>query len=224
MNGHPHPPINTRLMTYDFPEERHGETASHASRETSHESRATSHGSEVISHKSGATEAVVRAATPNDRQPIYHLLMNAGIFGQADADCVDEMFRGTWAALQADANADTYHWLSCWLDDQLAGFACFGTESLTQGTWDLFWICVAPSARGQGVGRALMHNVVARAKAAGARLMVIYTSSTAPYAPARRLYESQEFTRSAIVDDYYRDGDHLYIYSKRLNLIDQTSD
>lgn len=165
-----------------------------------------------------AAAVQVSDATPADRQAIYDLLMNSGIFGQADAECVDEMFRGTWTALQADPNADTYHWLSCRVEGQYAGFACFGTESLTHGTWDLFWICVSPAVRGQGVGRALLQTAAARAAAAGARLMVIYTSSTAPYAPARRLYESQQFVRTATVDDYYRDGDHLYIYSKRLDV------
>ena len=168
-----------------------------------------------------AGTVAVLDATPADRQPIYDLLMNSGIFGKEDADCVDEMFCGTWAALQANPAADTYHWVTGYSDlhtDQrrLLGFACFGTESLTHGTWDLFWICVDPAARGKGVGGQLMMSVLTRAQKADARLMVIYTSSTSPYLPARRLYESQGFSRVATVEDYYRDGDHLYIYSKRL--------
>ena len=190
----------------------------HASQVMSHESPA------IVNHESDDIDTFVRAATPTDRQAIYDLLMHSDIFGREDADCVDEMFRGTWSALADNPNADTYHWLTCYGSGDpsqtepqtLLGFACFGTESLTQGTWDLFWICVAPAARGKGVGGRLMNNAVAQAKEAGARLMVIYTSSTEPYQPARRLYESQEFSRVAAVEDYYRDGDHLYIYTKRL--------
>lgn len=171
----------------------------------------------------GAASLTVAEASPNDRQPIYDLLMSSGVFGRDDAECVDEMFRSTAAALEANPHADTYLWVTCYdlengnEPNALLGFACFGTESLTHGTWDLFWICVAPAARGKGVGGQLMNDVVKRAQQAQARLMVIYTSSTEPYLPARRLYESQGFSRVSIVEDYYRDGDHLYIYSKRLN-------
>jgi ribosomal protein S18 acetylase RimI-like enzyme len=143
---------------------------------------------------------------------------------------VDEMFAGTWKALESDPHADTYRWLSCKLESEFEldgfrnsnsnssclGFACFGTESLTHNTWDLYWVCVRPEARGKGVARALMQEVIAQAKAQAARLMVIYTSSTAPYAPARALYESQGFVRTAVVPEYYNVGDDLYIYSRKL--------
>jgi ribosomal protein S18 acetylase RimI-like enzyme len=98
----------------------------------------------------------------------------------------------------------------------MVGFACFGAESLTQDTWDLFWICVRPEARGKGAGRALMAEAEMQARAANGRVMVIYTSSTPTYAPARWLYEGAGFTRQAVVPDYYRDGDDLNIYWKRL--------
>ncbi|NJM40880.1 MAG: GNAT family N-acetyltransferase [Anaerolineae bacterium] len=163
-----------------------------------------------------APALTVQPSQPEDRAAIYDVLMTSGLFGKTDAECVDEMFTSTWKALEADLNADTYRWLSCFADQKLAGFACFGTESLTHNTWDLFWVCVRPEARGKGVARALMQEVITQAKVQGGRLMVIYTSSTAPYAPARALYESQGFVRTAVVPEYYNVGDDLYIYSKRL--------
>lgn len=98
----------------------------------------------------------------------------------------------------------------------MVGFACYGTESLTEDAWDLFWVCVLPEARGKGVGRALMNGAEANARNANGRVMVIYTSSTNKYAAARRLYEGAGFTRQAVVPDYYSDGDDLNIYWKRL--------
>jgi ribosomal protein S18 acetylase RimI-like enzyme len=98
----------------------------------------------------------------------------------------------------------------------MAGFACYGWESLTHGTWDLFWVCTLPNARGRGVGSALLREAVKVATAEQGRLMVIYTSSTPPYAAARKLYESHQFTRTAVISDYYNTGDDLYIYSRRL--------
>ncbi len=166
----------------------------------------------VQSRTNGAVD--VRASTYEDRTAIYDILMHSGIFGHSDAECVDEMFVETWTKRQNDP--DNYRWLSCWADGRIVGFACYGTESLTQDTWDLFWVCVLPQARGKGVGQTLMAEAEAQARAANGRVMVIYTSSTEKYAPARRLYERAGFTCAAVIPDYYSDGDDLNIYWKRL--------
>ncbi len=161
-----------------------------------------------------ALELNVRPATFDDRAAIYDILMHSRIFGKADADCVDEMFLETWTKRRDDA--DNYRWLLCWSDGRPVGFACYGTESLTEDTWDLFWVCVLPEARGKGVGRVLMTEAEEHARKDEGRVMVIYTSSTDRYAAARRLYESAGFTRTAVVPDYYSDGDDLNIYWKRI--------
>jgi len=159
-------------------------------------------------------QVAVRPSQFEDREAIYGVLMNSGIFGKADADCVDEMFVETWGKRHDDA--DNYRWLSCWHDGHIAGFACYGPESLTKDTWDLFWICVLPGLRGKGAGRALMSEAETQARLANGRVMVIYTSSTERYTPARRLYEGAGFIRAAVVPDYYADGDDLNIYWKRI--------
>lgn len=169
--------------------------------------------SHAIAGAPAPAQIEVRPSTFDDRQAIYDLLMRSGIFGRADAECVDEMFLETW---RAPLREDNYRWLSCWREGRVIGFACYGPESLTDRTWDLFWICVLPEARGKGAGRALIAEAEVQARQAGGRLMVIYTSSTPKYAPARRLYEGAGFVRVAIVPDYYAEGDDLNIYWKRL--------
>jgi ribosomal protein S18 acetylase RimI-like enzyme len=165
-----------------------------------------------------ATRIEVRPMMLDDRATVRDILVTSGVFGETDAACVDEMILETWDA----PKVDSYHWLSCdWVESPggtpaMVGFACYGTESLTHNTWDLFWICVRPAARGKGVGRALMAEAEAQVRLANGRLMVIYTSSTPSFAPARRLYESAGFACAAVVADYYRDGDDLYIYRKKL--------
>jgi len=154
----------------------------------------------------------IRTAELEDRWAVNNLMQRCEVFGPAERECVDEMFRETWAA----PRPDNYRWLIAWRAEQPAGFACYGVESLTQGTWDLFWICVAPEARRQGVARALLAQVEQCARHESGRLVVIYTGSTPGYAPARRLYEQAGFVCVATVPDYYADGDHLHIYWKRL--------
>jgi D-alanine-D-alanine ligase len=161
----------------------------------------------------------VRPSVEADRERIGEILLNSGLFHEVDAVTVDEMFALTYAR---PITRDSYRFLSCWdhrdgsAPPRMVGFACFGLESLTQDTWDLFWVCALPSSRGRGVGGALMREAMDVATRENGRLMVIYTSSTAPYAPARRLYESQGFARAAVIEGYYADGDDLNIFSRRL--------
>lgn len=155
----------------------------------------------------------VRDATWDDRAAISDVLLTSGVFGQTDADCVDEMFVETWQKPRPDG----YLWLmACDETGRVVGYACYGTESLTQDTWDLFWICVRPETRGKGAGRALIDTVVRRVRESNGRVMVIYTSSTDTYAPARRLYEAAGFAQTARIPDYYSDGDSLLIYWRRI--------
>lgn len=140
------------------------------------------------------------------------MLVNSNLFKESDAECVDEMFGLTLAK----PTPDNYRFLSGFLDDALVAFACFGWESLTHGTWDLFWVCTLPAARGRGLGGALISEAVQVATAENGRLMVIYTSSTEPYAAARRLYRTHGFQHAATVQEYYNIGDDLHIYTKKL--------
>jgi ribosomal protein S18 acetylase RimI-like enzyme len=48
------------------------------------------------------------------------------------------------------------------------------------------------------------------------RLLIVETSSSPEYEPARRFYESHGYRRQATVEDFYDEGDHLVLYSKRL--------
>jgi ribosomal protein S18 acetylase RimI-like enzyme len=154
----------------------------------------------------------VLPSTPQDRPGIRGVLLNSNLFKTSDAECVDEMF----GLALAKPTPDNYRFLSGFLDNELVAFACFGWEYLTHGTWDLFWVCTLPAARGRGLGGALLSEAVRVAAAEQGRLMVIYTSSTPAYAPAHHLYQTHGFQHTATVREYYHTGDDLHIYTKRL--------
>jgi ribosomal protein S18 acetylase RimI-like enzyme len=98
----------------------------------------------------------------------------------------------------------------------MLGYACFGPHSLTQGTYDLYWIVVDPAAQGRGIGHALLARVEAEVQARGGRLLLVETSGTPAYAPARRFYETSGYLCEAVVHDFYAPGDDLLIFSKDL--------
>lgn len=154
----------------------------------------------------------VLPSQPADRPRIREILLQSDLFKPSDADCVDEMFT---LALEKPT-PDNYRFLSGWLSETMVGFACYGQESLTCGTWDLFWVCTLPAWRGRGVGGALLNEAVQMATKEQGRLMVIYTSGTPAYAAAHRLYQAHRFNRTATVPEYYNVGDDLHIYTRRL--------
>ena len=51
----------------------------------------------------------------------------------------------------------------------------------------------APAALGRGVGRAILAHIVAEARRRGYRRLSLETGSTAPFAAALRLYQSEGF-------------------------------
>jgi D-alanine-D-alanine ligase len=104
-------------------------------------------------------------------------------------------------------------------DGRAVGYVCFGPHALTQGTYDLYWIAVDPIAQGRGVGHALLARAESEVQACGGRLLLIETSDTPVYTPARRLYEASGYRREATVHDFYAYGDSLLIFAKDLGLI-----
>jgi ribosomal protein S18 acetylase RimI-like enzyme len=73
----------------------------------------------------------------------------------------------------------------------------------TQPSYEFRLLAVAPTARGRGVGRALVEECVRRARAAGATELGLHTSKT--LASAVALYESMGFTRTP-ERDFHPDG------------------
>jgi ribosomal protein S18 acetylase RimI-like enzyme len=136
-------------------------------------------------------------------------------------DCVKEL----WTAYQQQGEASGYVFLVYRElpstsppsnGGQALGFACFGPHPLTEGTFDLYWIAVDPEARGRGIGHALLSQVEEEVRTRGGRMLVVETSGTPAYAPARRFYESCGYRYEAVIHDFYAPGDDLIIFCKPL--------
>jgi ribosomal protein S18 acetylase RimI-like enzyme len=101
------------------------------------------------------------------------------------------------------------------LDGALAGWACWGPVPCTVGSFDLYWIVVAPERQGCGVGRALLEEVE-RCVAGRARLLVVETAGREEYAGTRAFYVSRGYQVAARIVDYYAPGDDLVTFVKRI--------
>jgi ribosomal protein S18 acetylase RimI-like enzyme len=97
------------------------------------------------------------------------------------------------------------------------GYYCIGPTPATVGTFDLYWVAVAPEAQGKGVGRALDEHAIELVRSQGGRLLVAETSSQEKYGGTRNFYRARGYDEVARIRDYYRPGDDLVVYGKYLN-------
>lgn len=146
-----------------------------------------------------------------DRAAILGLIEQAGVFTGADVDCVRELLDTHFHS----PGGGGYEFIVYRDDGRLLGMACYGARPLTEGTYDLYWLCTAREARRGGVARALVGEMEADLHRRGARLLIVETSGSESYAVARGFYLAAGFYRQATIPDFYAPGDDLVIYTKR---------
>lgn len=95
--------------------------------------------------------------------------------------------------------SDVTFW-TAWQDDALAGFAALKQLDADHG--EVKSMRAAPSARGTGVGRALLEHIVAEARARNYRWLSLETGTAPLHAPAIALYRKAGFDPCAAFADY----------------------
>jgi ribosomal protein S18 acetylase RimI-like enzyme len=154
-----------------------------------------------------------RLVEERDRKAILDIAHDTEVFTAQDVECVDELL-GTYLD---DRDSHEYTFVAALDDeDRVIGFVCYGPTPLTDRTFDVYWLAVSRTARRQGAARALFLQMEQNLRSAGARLLVLETSGTPEYAPARRMYDSLGYTGYLAAPDFYRQGDDLMVYSKPL--------
>ncbi|HSD84078.1 MAG TPA: GNAT family N-acetyltransferase [Anaerolineae bacterium] len=157
-------------------------------------------------------EFEISATRRDEFDVIREMTKRAAVFNETEVDTVTELLEG----YEEGPEISGYYFLSCRNGNNLVGYACWGPRDLSGNGYDLYWICADPDVHGKGVGRALMHAVEEEICKRHGVWVVIETSDTDHYAPARRLYERSGYTLSMLLQDFYHDGDGLCTYTKRL--------
>lgn len=156
---------------------------------------------------------MISTATEADKSQITNITARAGVFSQEEVDSVPAMFD---EYLRYGADASGYHFIVYREGEQVLGYAIYGFRDLTDGVYDLYWIAVDPSARRKSVGRKLLAFCEEAIHAEGGRMVIAETSGTAEYESTREFYVRTGYKAEAIIKDFYKPGDDLYIFIKRL--------
>ena len=157
----------------------------------------------------------IREMTAGDRAPLAALLAAIEQFKPDEVEVALELVD---TALR-DGPASGYTCLIAREDGPagaLLGYICVGPTPMTQATWDLYWIAVAPARQGGGIGHKLYEAALGRIRARGGRQLRIETSSKESYAKTGGFYERLGFSVDGRLRDFYDEGDDLLIFYQRI--------
>ena len=115
----------------------------------------------------------------------------------------------------ADPDGD-YRALVATIDDEVAGYICYGPSPMTVGTWDLYWIVTDADRRGAGVGSSLVAAMEDELRTLGGKRVRVETSHTDGYGAAHRFYVRTGYPEVARLRDFYDVGDDLIVMMKVL--------
>jgi ribosomal protein S18 acetylase RimI-like enzyme len=150
---------------------------------------------------------------PEDRETVFDIVRSSSFFNPAEeavaVELVDE-------ALAKGSARSGYYFVFMERSGLTLGYACYGPIAGTRSSFDLYWIAVRASQRGQGWGRRLHDAVEAEIRAAGGTRVYAETSSKAQYAPTRAFYLALGYREAARLDGFYAPDDGKVIYEKHL--------
>jgi len=158
------------------------------------------------------TRPQIRPMTSGDKPAIMRILTATPQFKPAEVAVAEEVID----SYLKDPLGSGYHIFVAEVDSLVMGYICYGPTPLTEGTWDIYWVAVAPEEQGRGIGRALLTFAEDRIKESHGRLALIETSSKPEYVRTRRFYHGQGYEQVCHIPDFYAPGDDKLIFQKRL--------
>lgn len=152
----------------------------------------------------------VRPLRAGDRPALEAVLRSDRSFTEAEVAVALELID------DALANPASDYWLRLAIvDDEVAGYICYGPTPMTEATYDLYWIVCRADFRGRGVAGALIGAMEADLGDRGASAVRVETSVKEAHAAARRLYARHGYPEAARFPDFYEPGDDLIVYYKQ---------
>lgn len=148
----------------------------------------------------------------SDAQHVRELTTSTGFFMDAEIDVAVELVEERLSKGESSG----YYFVFAEQGGRVVGYTCFGPIPCTIASFDLYWIAVHDSCRGQGIGKALMRKSEECIAAMGGTRVYIETSSRAQYVPTRQFYFACGYQEAAVLADFYAPGDGKVIYLKVL--------
>ena len=153
-------------------------------------------------------------ARTDDRDAVRRIVSSTGFFSDSEIDVAVELVDERLAR----GDASEYYFVFAEQDGATIGYACYGPIACTVGSFDLYWIAVDDSHRGQGFGCVILEAAEQRIAAPPwhGRRIYIETSGREQYAPTQGFYTRCGYALEARLKDFYSPGDDKLVYVKAI--------
>jgi ribosomal protein S18 acetylase RimI-like enzyme len=153
----------------------------------------------------------VRPVEPRHEGALEALLRRIEVFTPEEVACALEVLTRA-----AESGNTEYVGRVALADAEVVGIIAWGRTPMTERTYDLYWIACDPARRRNGIGAALLGAMEGDVRGSGGRLVRVETSGKPVYQSTRAFYERFGYRQAVTIPDFYRPGDDLVMYTKRL--------
>lgn len=161
----------------------------------------------------GVMNTRIRKVSPEDRPALVAIINGTANLSAEERDCAVELLD---VYLNNPLQKDYFFIAAADISDRPLGYVCYGKTPLTDAVYDLYWILVHPDKGRSGIGRSLLRHTEEILEREGARALVAETSGLKTYDAARGFYLKNGFIEEARIREFYKPGDDLVVYVKRL--------
>ena len=155
---------------------------------------------------------MIRPTAAEEVPALLELARDTGVFKPMEIAALAEVLGDYLDAPRGEG----YHAYTYADQGGAAGFCVHGPNTMTDRTWDLYWIAVATAVQARGIGGQLLRFAEDDIRRQDGRLVMVETSSQSAYDPTRRFYLKHGYAQVAVVPDFYADADSLVLFQKRL--------
>jgi GNAT superfamily N-acetyltransferase len=156
---------------------------------------------------------MIRPTTLEETTLLVNLTDATGLFKPHEVEALTEVFADYFAADQEYGHRS----ITSEQDGVVMGFAYYAPAAMTDRTWYLYWIAVRKDIQARGIGTELLRFVEKdiREQHRG-RVLFIETSSLPHYEKTRQFYVKNQYETTAVLKDYYANGDSMVVFRKVL--------
>ncbi len=155
---------------------------------------------------------MIRPTIPEDTATLVPLAEATGVFKPHEIVALREVLDD----YHAFNHAHGHRAVTSMKDGHIIGFAYYAPAAMTDRSWYLYWIAVSKQTQARGIGSTLLHFVEEDIHQQGGRVLFIETSSLPHYDLTRKFYVKYGYEQTAVLRDYYADGDDMVVFRKRL--------
>jgi ribosomal protein S18 acetylase RimI-like enzyme len=153
---------------------------------------------------------MIRPTVPADTPMLLTLSEGTRVFKPMEIEALKEVLDDYHAEMHAHEHISvTYE-----QDGLPIGFAYYAPAGMTDRTWYLYWIAVSKDIHAKGIGSKLLAHVEHDIRQRNGRMLLIETSSLAHYELTRKFYVKHNYEKTAVLKDYYCDGDDMVVFRK----------